>query len=137
METVKLVDNNIFARYSELNGVGGGEKGSRHVLFDPLTNFKEMNDAKMDDRLSQQQYKNITPWRALTEVIAVPVVMLAFLVAVRINLLVKIILIFMIVIQIIVSTCLVSYLSKNYSSSLTSGGGNNNISLNINKKDIA
>lgn len=136
METVKLVDNNIFARYSELNG-GVGEKGSRHVLFDPLTNFKEMNDAKMDDRLSQQQYKNITPWRALTEVIAVPVVMLAFLVAVRINLLVKIILIFMIVIQIIVSTCLVSYLSKNYSSSLTSGGGNNNISLNINKKDIA
>lgn len=102
-------DGQIFTQYDNIKN-----KGSSHVMFDPLKNFHNLNDKKMNQNLSQEEYKNITPWRALTEVIAIPVVMLAFLVAIKINIFIKIILIFMIVIHIIISTCLVSYLSKNY-----------------------
>lgn len=86
---------------------------SRHVMFDPLTNFKDLNEEKMDGHLSQEQYKNLTPWGALTQVIAIPVVMLSFIVVMKINIFIKIFLIFMIILHIIISTCLVSYLSKN------------------------
>lgn len=86
-----------------------------HVLFDPIKNFNNLNDISLSNNLNQEQYKNFTPWKTLTEVIAIPVVMMAFIVAVKINIFVKIILILMIVIHIIVSTCLVSYLSKNCS----------------------
>lgn len=96
------------------------QEGS-HIMFDPLTNFKNLNDKKMNNNLSQDEYKNITPWRALTEVIAIPVVMMTFIVAVKINIFVKLILLFLIIIHIIVSTCLVSYLAKNYN------GKNNNV----------
>lgn len=129
-------DEQIFSQYQQQQSFNNGiidktYTGGGHVMFDPLTNFKDLNDAKMDNHLSQQQYKNITPWRALTEVIAVPVVMMTFIVAVKINILIKIILIFMIVVHIIISTCLVSYLSKNYNSQVrgdgASSGGINNI----------
>lgn len=127
METVKLIDNEIFVRYGEDVALSIAKNNNRPMTFDPLTNLKNLNEAKMDDRLSQKEYKNITPWRALTEVIAVPVVMMTFLIAVKINILVKLLLIFMIIIQIIISTCLVSYLSKNYIKT-------NNETLKINNK---
>lgn len=125
-------DSQIFAKYETLkfpmyNGSTTtsddnptSQEGS-HIMFDPLTNFKNLNDKKMNNNLSQDEYKNITPWRALTEVIAIPVVMMTFIVAVKINIFVKLILLFLIIIHIIVSTCLVSYLAKNYN------GKNNNI----------
>lgn len=123
-------DSQIFAKYETLkfpmyNGSTTSDhptsqEGS-HIMFDPLTNFKNLNDKKMNNNLSQDEYKNITPWRALTEVIAIPVVMMTFIVAVKINIFVKLILLFLIIIHIIVSTCLVSYLAKNYN------GKNNNI----------
>lgn len=108
MTSLEATDQ-IFTQYEYTK-----DQKKKHVMFDPLTNFTELNHEKMDNHLSQKEYTNITPWRALTEVIAIPVVMLAFLVAVKISIFVKIILIFMIVVHIIISTCLVSYLAKNY-----------------------
>lgn len=104
-------DEQIFS-YGE-NAVSSGNTQQQHIMFDPLKTFNGLNDEKMNSNLRQDDYKNITPWRALTEVIAIPVVMMAFIVAVKINIFIKIILIFMIVVHIIISTCLVSYLSKN------------------------
>lgn len=98
-------------------------------MFDPLMKFKALDDAKMNNHLSQDEYKNMTPWRALTEVIAIPVVMLALLVAVKINIFIKFLMIFMIIVHIIISTCLVSYLSKSCNTSnaaqMTIGGATN------------
>lgn len=126
-----MEDENIFS-IQNYRDVGGGivttsiENGllynasadvdtkQTHVLFDPIKNFNGLNDEKMSNNLRQDHYRNISPWRALIEVIAIPVVMLAFIIVVKINILVKIILVLMIVIHIIISTCLVSYLSKNY-----------------------
>lgn len=113
-----ISDDTIFTQYEadvlqpKANVDNGGV--SNHIMFDSFNNFKGMSDEKMDNHLSQQQYKNITPWRALTEIIAVPVVLMAFIVAVKIHILIKIIVIFMIIVHIIISTCFVSYLSKNY-----------------------
>lgn len=107
---------------------------SRHVMFDPLTSFKNLNKEKMNNNLRQDEYKNITPWKALTEIIAVPAVMLVFITAVKINIFIKIVLIVMIVIHIIISTCLVSYLSK----SLTTLRDNNtNKDENLHQKTSA
>ncbi|WBR61453.1 hypothetical protein [Drosophila suzukii associated hytrosavirus 1] len=108
--TMATADDQIFTQYESLKQQQQEPGG--HVMFDPLMKFKNLDDAKMNDHLSQEEYKNITPWRALTEVIAIPVVMLAFLVAFKMNIFIKIILIFMIIVHIIISTCLVSYLSK-------------------------
>lgn len=121
METVNLIDNDIFSPY----GV------QKHVMFDPLNNFKNLNDEKMNDRLTQKEYKNMKPWRTLTEIIAIPVVLLALLVVVKINIIVKILLIFMLVLQIIVSTCLISYLSKNTTSNTLANENHNDDDLKI------
>ena len=127
-------NDQIFTQYeaSKLENTLTSQTG--HIMFDPLNTFKELNDEKMDNHLSQEQFKNITPWRALTEVIAIPVVMLAFIVAVKINIFIKIILIFMIVVHVIISTCLVSYLSK--SNNTQTGGTLNNISNRNLKSNI-
>lgn len=125
-----IMTNNdqIFTQYEASKLVSAADKQAKspagHVMFDPLNTFKGLNDESMDSHLSQEQFKNITPWRALTEVIAIPVVMLAFIVAVKINIFIKIILIFMIVVHVIISTCLVSYLSKSYNAKTTGTLGN-------------
>ena len=126
-------NDQIFTQYEnfKLENTNTFSSPSGHVMFDPISTFNGLSDEKMDNHLSQEQFKNITPWRALTEVIAIPVVMLAFIVAVKINIFIKIILIFMIVVHVIISTCLVSYLSKNYNTKTT--GTLNNIINNNNQ----
>lgn len=118
-------DDQIFTRYETQQK---RDNYGNHVMFDPLTNFKDLNHEKMDNHLTQEQYHNITPWRALSEIIAIPVVMMTFIVAVKINIVIKLILLFMIVVHIIISTCLVSYLSKG-------GGGGTNANATI-RNDI-
>lgn len=134
-----ISDDTIFTQYemdtlqSKVTGSNGAAV-TNHIMFDSFNNFKDLSDDKMDNHLSQQQFKNITPWRALTEIIAIPVVMLAFIVAVKIHILIKIIVIFMVIVHIIISTCFVSYLSKNYNAPLHTNNDNSNATIsNIEK----
>lgn len=109
-------EDNIFINYTQTKNGGMGNLTNNltnHVIFDPINKFNEINEAKMDKHLTQHVYSNITPWRTLLEIISIPVVMLALLVTININIFFKIILIFLIIIHIIISTCLVSFLSKN------------------------
>lgn len=88
------------------------QQQTAHAMFDPLYEFAELSDDKMDKHLNQQQFNDMTPWRALTKVIGIPTLMLAFIVAVKMNFFLKIILLLMILIHIIVATCFISFLSK-------------------------
>lgn len=85
---------------------------TNHVMFDPLKTFNGLDNAQMDKHINHEIYKDITPWQALVKVLAVPVIMLALIVAVPINILLKIILIFMIIIHVVISTSLISSLYK-------------------------
>lgn len=105
-----MLDNEQIFYDGSVSAVNTG--GIVNTMFDPLKNAQRLDEQRMNNNLSQEEYKNITPWRALVEVIAIPVVMMTFIVAFKMNILIKILLIFMIVVHIIVSTCLVSYLAR-------------------------
>lgn len=116
-----MLDNEqIFFDGMVQEGGGSGGGGLVTTMFEPLKSVQRLDERRMNDNLSQEEYKNITPWRALVEVIAIPIVMMTFIIAFRFNLFIKIFLIFLIVVHIIISTCLVSYLARQ----AKQGGGN-------------
>lgn len=105
------MDNQIFLHYQN-SKLDPNITITDHVIFDPLKTFNDLNKEKMDNHISHEIYKDITPWRALSQVIAIPVIMLALIVAMKINIILKIILILLIIIHVIISTCLISHLFK-------------------------
>lgn len=111
----------------KLIGGGGNNSIDRNVLFDPVTTFGNLNEEKMDEHLNHNKYKKITPWRALTDVIGIPIIMLVIVAAVKINFFLKIILILLITIHVIIATCLITYLSKNYNKNMDEDDGENKL----------
>lgn len=109
-----MLDNEqiFFDGMAVQEGGGSGGGGLVTTMFEPLKSAQRLDERRMNDNLSQEEYKNITPWRALVEVIAIPIVMMTFIIAFRFNLFIKIFLIFLIIVHIIISTCLVSYLAR-------------------------
>jgi hypothetical protein len=102
-------DTDVFSQYvsSEMT-----KQQQQHVVFDPVMQFKGLNNEKMDNHLKQDHFKSMKPWMLLSEIIAIPIVTIGLVVSMPMSIFQKIILILLTIIHIIILTCLISYMAK-------------------------
>lgn len=104
-------DTDVFSQYMT--------QDTRHVVFDPIINFKGLSEQKMDNHLKHDHFRTMKPWMLLSELIAIPVVTIGLVVTMHMPLIQKFLLIILLIVHIIILTCLISYMSKLKSDAIT------------------